>query len=202
MPDSPDSPSECCRPLFALLLILAVRRGRGCAPIFSDCSEIQASQRIRPDSRKETARHAKREAQTTWATERFEVQTTWAAACEMPMVLSMRLLLLLPPAFLLIAFAQGKRTRCRVQRFEDKQAATRVQEGEHNLKKCNKKYANLKNADELATSKSDVEDCTSVRGTPVVCTSSNLRTARQAKEARKRRHAPLAAYQRDGSERA
>ena len=80
MPDSPDSPGVCCRPLFAPLLIPAVRRGHGCAPIFSDCTEIQASGSVRPNGRKETAKHVKREAQTTCATERFEVlvQTAWA----------------------------------------------------------------------------------------------------------------------------
>ena len=112
---------------------------------------------------------------------------------EMPMVLSVRLLMLLAPAFLLIAFAQGKRTRRKAERFEDKQAATRLQEDQHNLQKYNKKYVNLKDAAELTTSKSAAEDCTTVRGTPAVCLSSNLSTTRQAKEARKRRHAPLAA---------
>ena len=104
-------------------------------------------------------------------------------------------LMLLAPAFLLIAFAQGKQTRVRrkAERFGGKQAATRLQGDQHNLQNYNKKYVNLKDAAKLTTSKSAAEDCATVRGTPAVCLSPSLSTTRQAKEAKERRHAPLAA---------
>ena len=79
---------------------------------------------------------------------------------EIPTVLSVRLLMLLAPAFSLIAFAQGKRARRKAERFEDKQPATRLQEDQHNLKTYNKKYVNLKDVAELTSSKPAAEDCT------------------------------------------
>ena len=135
----PDPPSECCRPLFALLLIPAVAvpqssqtapRSRPLDPFAQMAAMKQQStsnEKLKQRGPQKGSKYKQRGLQLA----------------EMPMVLmlSVRLLMLLAPAFLLIAFAHGKRPRRRAQRFEDKQAATRVQEDAHNKQKHNNQYA-------------------------------------------------------------
>ena len=73
MPDDPNFTGECCRPLFALRLILPVSRGRECPHNCPHYTGIAAAQPVRSDGRKKTAQVGTREAnEAVWTEERFQ----------------------------------------------------------------------------------------------------------------------------------